>query len=65
MNDEKMINDVVKLREWEGQIKGRHRKVTQRSYIDGGWWMVDILSLMVYTKFGCHLPTTHHPPPEV
>ena len=39
MNDEKMINYVVKLREREGQIKGRHRKVTQRSYIDGGWWI--------------------------
>jgi len=35
----------VKLREREG-------KVTQRSFIDGGWWIVDILSLMLYTKFG-------------
>ena len=36
----------------------RPRKVTQRLFIDGGWWMVDILSLMIYIKFGCH----HHPP---
>ena len=39
---------IVKLREREGQ------RVTQRSFIDGGWWMVDILSLMLYIKFGCH-----------
>ena len=49
----------------EAQGKGRARsgprKVTQRSFMDGGWWMVDFLSLMLYTKFGCHLPppTTH------
>ena len=24
--------------------------------MDGGWWMVDILFLMLYIKFGCH----HH-----
>ena len=46
----------------EAQGKGRARdgprKVTQRSFMDGGWWMVDILSLMLYTKVGCH----HHPP---
>ena len=42
---------VVKLREREGK-KGRPRKVTQRSFIDGRWWMVDILSLKLYTKFG-------------
>ena len=41
----------------KGRAKGRPRKVTQRSFIDGGWWMVDILSLMLYTKFGCHPPT--------
>ena len=40
----------------KGRAKGRPRKVTQRTFIDGGWWMVDILSLMLYTKFGCH----HH-----
>ena len=34
----------------KGRAKGRPRKVTQRSFIDGGWWMVDILSLMLYTK---------------
>ena len=43
----------------KGRVKGRPRKVTQRSFIDGGWWMVDILSLMLYTKFGCHLPSTY------
>ena len=36
----------------KGRAKGRPWKVTQRSFIDGGWWMVDILSLMLYTKFG-------------
>ena len=35
-----------------GRAKGRPRKVTQRSFIDCRWWMVDILSLMLYTKFG-------------
>ena len=44
----------------EAQGKGRARcgprKVTERSFMDGGWWMVDILSLMLYTKFGCHHP---------
>ena len=38
----------------KGRAKGRPRKVNQRTFIDGGWWMVDILSLMLYTKFGCH-----------
>ena len=41
----------------KGRAKGRTRKVTQRSFIDGGWWIVDILSLMLYTKFGCPPPT--------
>ena len=41
-----------------GKGKGQPRKVTQRSFIDGGWWMVDILSLMLYTKFGCHPPAS-------
>ena len=36
----------------KGRAKGRPRKVTKRSFIDGGWWMVDILSLKLYTKFG-------------
>ena len=36
----------------KGRAKGRPRKVTQRSFIDCRWWMVDILSLMLYTKFG-------------
>ena len=25
----------------KGRATGRPRKVTQRSFIDGGWWMVD------------------------
>ena len=40
----------------KGRAKGRPRKVTQRSFIDYGWWMVIVLSLMI--KFGCH---HHHP----
>ena len=36
----------------KGRAKGPTRKVTQRSFIDGGWWMVDILSQKLYTKFG-------------
>ena len=24
----------------KGRAKGRPRKVTQRSFIDGGWWMM-------------------------
>ena len=36
----------------KGRAKGRLRKVTQRSFIDYRWWMVDILSLMLYIKFG-------------
>ena len=43
----------------KGRARGGPRKATQRSFIDGGWWMVDILSLMLYTKFGC--VTFHHP----
>ena len=43
----------------KGRAKGRLRKVTQRSFINGGWWMVDIFSLMLYIKFGCH--HHHHP----
>ena len=55
----------------KGRARGGPRKVTQRSFIDGGWWMVDILSLMLYTKFGCHPPysrllnrTFKNPPPQ-
>ena len=44
----------------KGRAKGGPRKVTQRSFMDGGWWMVDILSLMLYIKFGC---VTFPPPP--
>ena len=40
---------IVKLREREGQ-----RVDSGRSFIDCRWWMVDILSLMLYTKFGCN-----------
>ena len=36
----------------KGRAKGGPRKVTQRSFMDGGWWMVVYLSLMLYTKFG-------------
>ena len=54
-------NSTLKVSNCEAQGKGRAkvrpRKVTQRSFMDGGWWMVDILSLMLYTKFGCHPPT--------
>ena len=38
----------------KGRAKGRPRKVTQRSFIDGGWWIS--FSLMLYIKFGWH----HH-----
>ena len=43
---------IVKLREREEHRvdSESHSKVIYR------WWMVDILSLMLYTKFGCH----HH-----
>ena len=44
----------------KGRLSTQIRKVTQRSFIDGGWWMVDILSLMLYTKFGCHHPLSFH-----
>ena len=36
----------------KGRARGGPRKVTQRSFMDGGWWMVDILSLMLYIQFG-------------
>ena len=34
----------------KGRTRGGPRKVTQRSFMDGGWWMVDILSQMLYIK---------------
>ena len=37
----------VKLRERE-----RHRVDQGKKRKKNGWWMVDILSLMLYTKFG-------------
>jgi len=46
----------------KGRAKGRPRKVTKRSFMDGGWWLVVYLSLMLYIKVGCHPPTHHHPP---
>ena len=41
----------------KGRARGRPKNVTQRSFIYYRWWMVDgglvdILSLMLYTKFG-------------
>jgi len=44
----------------KGRARGGPRKVTERSFMDGGWWMVVYLSLMLYIKVGCH---HHHPPP--
>ena len=44
--------DIYCEAQGKGRAKGRPKKVTQRSFIDGGWWIVDILSLMLYTKFG-------------
>ena len=49
-------------REAQGKerAKGRPRKVTQRSFIDCRWWMVDggYPFPRAYTKVGCHLPPT-------
>ena len=36
----------------KGRARGGPRKVTERSFMDGGWWLVVYLSLMLYTKFG-------------
>ena len=47
----------------KGRARGGPGKVTQRSFMDGGWWMVDILSLMLYIKVGCHPPPATRPPP--
>ena len=63
----KIIKLHIRIYSCEAQGKGRARcgprKVTQRSFMDGGWWMVVYLSLMLYIKFGCHHPppTTTHP----
>ena len=43
----------------KGRARGGPRKVTERSFMDGGWWMVVYLSLMLYTKFGCHPPKVY------
>ena len=43
----------------KGRARGGPRKVTERSFMDGGWWLVVYLSLMLYIKVGCHPP----PPP--
>ena len=46
----------------KGRARGGPRKVTERSFMDGGWWMVVYLSPMLYTKFGCHHHHHHHLP---
>ena len=38
-------------------IFDHHKKIGIPSF-KIGWWISDILSLMLYTKFGCH---HHHP----
>ena len=46
----------------KGRARGGPRKVTERTFIDGGWWMVDILSLELTLKLvATHPPTTTHP----
>ena len=57
---------IVKLREREGQRVDLGRSL-KSSFIDGGWWMVDILSLMLYIKFGyvTFPPPPPPPPPNV
>ena len=45
----------------KGRARGGPRKVTERSFMDSGWWMVDILSLELTLK----LVATRHHPPEV
>ena len=46
----------------KGRAKGGPRKITQRSFMNGGWWMVVYLSLMLYIKFGCHHLPSFLPP---
>ena len=37
----------------KGRARGGPRKVTEMSFMDGGWWLVVYLSLMMlYIKFG-------------
>ena len=48
---------IVKLREREGQRVDSGRSL--KGHLKMVWWMVDILSLMLYIKFGCHPPTFH------
>ena len=44
---------IVKLREREGQGVDPGRSLKGHLWmVDDGWWMVDILSLMLYIKFG-------------
>ena len=44
---------IVKLREKEGQRVDLGRSLKGHLWmVDGGWWMVVYLSLMLYTKFG-------------
>ena len=51
---------IVKLREREGQRVDLGRSLKGHLWmVNGGWWMVDIHSLMLYIKVGCDLPT--HP----
>ena len=59
---------TVKWSSGKGKGKGStlegHSKVIYRWWmVDGGWWMVEYLSLMLYIKVGCHPPTTIYPPP--
>ena len=49
--------NIVKLRERE-----RHRVDQGKKKKKNGWWMVDILYLMLYTKFGWPTFHHHHPP---
>ena len=44
----------MKLRERERHRVDLGKK--KKKKMDGGVWMVDILSLMLYIKFGCHPP---------
>ena len=41
----------------KGKARARPRNVTQRSFMDGGWWMVDIRVLLIWEiqRF-CNIP---------
>ena len=39
--DGRVFTNSICEAQGKGRAKGRPRKVTQRSFIDGGWWMVD------------------------